>query len=327
MKKRQLRCVFCDKPHDSKDCFLAQNWYLDIKGKRLVTDNSSLPDNKNLAEKRLLATTSKLISSGRYSDYNSVLGSWEDEKIIEVSSCETVWYLNRFSKYSRILRLVAWILRFGYNSRYHKNKQGELSLDEIQIVEKKLLKLVQKDSFDDTVTQNKLKRINAFIDNKGLMRLKTKIVRRKDDENFRCPIALPSNNLLVERQIFENQDPEDLTPLTSAMFIQDFQTVGAPDLDNLDNVNLTKRLRYQQRLRNDLRKRFREEYLSLLVQQQINKAGSKQVEVRDVVLVGYDNKKRLNWPMGLVTEVFPGEDNSVRVLRVKTSKGELIRPV
>ncbi|GFS61416.1 DUF5641 domain-containing protein [Nephila pilipes] len=103
--------------------------------------------------------------------------------------------------------------------------------------------------------------------------------------------------------------------------------VGVPDLDNLDKVNLTKRLRYQQRLRNDLRKRFREEYLSLLVQQQINEAGSKQVKVGDVVLVSCDNEKRLDWPMGLVTEVFPGKDNSVRVVRVKTSKGELIRPV
>ncbi|GFT68942.1 hypothetical protein NPIL_677431 [Nephila pilipes] len=73
------------------------------------------------------------------------------------------------------------------------------------------------------------------------------------------------------------------------MFIQDIQTVGVPDLDILDNVNLTKRFRYQQRLRNDLRKRFREEYLSLLVQQQINEAGSKQVEVGDVVLVGCNN--------------------------------------
>ncbi|GFS82668.1 macrophage mannose receptor 1 [Nephila pilipes] len=111
------------------------------------------------------------------------------------------------------------------------------------------------------------------------------------------------------------------------MFIQDIQTVGVPDLDNLDNVNLTKRLRYQQRLRNNPRKRFREEYLSLLVLEQINEAGSKQVEVRDVVLVGCDNKESLDWPMGLVIEIFPGKDNSVRVVRVKISKGELIRPV
>ncbi|CAL1273138.1 unnamed protein product [Larinioides sclopetarius] len=388
--------------------------------------------------------------------------------------------------------------------------------------------------------QNKLKNLNVFIDNEGLMRLKTKIVRRKDDENFRCPIVLPSNHLLVERLIFENhtnschsgtqvvlsklrqqfwilrgrktvqrvinqcirckkytskeiktipaplpedrvrdalvfevtgvdlagplylkngnkawivlftcavyraihleliqslstdgfllglrrfiarrgrprkmysdngtnfigadnlmasldwkkitqetsilriqwsfnpptaswwggfwerlvqlvkkilrrilgrasinfeelntilcdaeavinsrplnylsEDPDDLTPLTPSMFIQDIQTVGVPDLDNIDNINLTKRLRYQQRLRSDLRKRFREEYLSLLVHQQINKVGSKQVEVGDVVLVGCDNKKRLDWPMGLVVKVFPGKDNAVRVVKILSAE-------
>ncbi|GFQ86906.1 pro-Pol polyprotein [Trichonephila clavata] len=84
---------------------------------------------------------------------------------------------------------------------------------------------------------------------------------------------------------------------------------------------------YQQRLRNDLRSRFRDEYLSLLVHQDINKADSKQVRVGDVVLVGCDNKKRLVWQMGLVMEKFPGKNNSVRVVKVKTRTGELIRPV
>ncbi|GFS34560.1 integrase catalytic domain-containing protein [Trichonephila inaurata madagascariensis] len=89
-------------------------------------------------------------------------------------------------------------------SLYHNSKREELTVNEIQITEKKLLKLVQQESFDDTVTQNKLKSLNVFTDNEGLMRLETKIVRRKDDENFICPIVLPSNHLLMERLIFEN---------------------------------------------------------------------------------------------------------------------------
>ncbi|GFY62089.1 hypothetical protein TNIN_441571 [Trichonephila inaurata madagascariensis] len=31
LTKRQLHCVFCDKSHKRKDCFLAQNWSLDKK--------------------------------------------------------------------------------------------------------------------------------------------------------------------------------------------------------------------------------------------------------------------------------------------------------
>ncbi|GFX86120.1 integrase catalytic domain-containing protein [Trichonephila clavipes] len=127
-----------------------------------------------------------------------------------------------------------------------------------------------------------------------------------------------------------SEGPDNLIPLTPSMFLQYIQTVGVPDLDNIDNIdniNLTIRFRYHQRLRNDLRNIFRDEYLSLLVHQEINKAGSKEVRVGDVVLIGCDNKKRLYWPMELVVEVFPGKDNAVRVVKVKTRKGSLVRPV
>ncbi|GFX24868.1 hypothetical protein TNCV_4489591 [Trichonephila clavipes] len=73
-----------------------------------------------------------------------------------------------------------------------------------------------------------------------------------------------------------SEDPGDLTLLTSSMFLQEIQTVVVLDLDSIDNINLTRRLRYQQRLRNDPRNRSRNEYWSLLVHQEINKAGSKE---------------------------------------------------
>ncbi|GFS47307.1 hypothetical protein TNIN_139141 [Trichonephila inaurata madagascariensis] len=57
---------------------------------------------------------------------------------VNISSSKTVWYLTRFSKYSRILKLVTWILRFGYNITTATER--ELTVGEIQIVEKKLLK-------------------------------------------------------------------------------------------------------------------------------------------------------------------------------------------
>jgi hypothetical protein len=65
---------------------------------------------------------------------------------------------------------------------------------------------------------------------------------------------------------YVSEDSRDPLPLTPAMYPQDVPQVGVPDLDHLDNVELTERLRYQQRLREELRKRFRSEYLSQLVQ-------------------------------------------------------------
>lgn len=49
--------------------------------------------------------------------------------------------------------------------------------------------------------------------------------------------------------------------------------------------------------------------------------------VGDVVLVGNDIQKRLDWPLAIVKEVFPGKDGHTRVVRLKTEKGELIRPI
>ncbi|XP_037778187.1 uncharacterized protein LOC119574962 [Penaeus monodon] len=46
-----------------------------------------------------------------------------------------------------------------------------------------------------------------------------------------------------------------------------------------------------------------------------------------VVLVREDHVPRLKWPLGVVTEVFPGNDNIIRSVRVKTDKGTVNRPV
>ncbi|XP_035223245.1 uncharacterized protein LOC118195996 [Stegodyphus dumicola] len=123
------------------------------------------------------------------------------------------------------------------------------------------------------------------------------------------------------------EDAQDLMPLTPSMLLQDNKTIRVPDLDNLDNINLTKRYRHQQKLWQELRRRIRKEYLGLLIQQNINKNSLKQISVGEVVLVGCDNKKRIFWPLVIVTELFPGKNNHVRVVKVQTEVGELIRPV
>jgi hypothetical protein len=460
----------------------------------------------------------------------------------------THWYLQRFSKYSRIVRLVGWIRRFATNTLNPNDKgKGDLTVLEIKQAERRLLKIVQHEVFkDEEDTRVRLRTLDTFVDEEGLVRVKTKISWRKDEENFRSPVILPSDHELVKRLIRErhllashagtqfvlndlrqqfwilrgrktvrgvlskcvrcrrysakniettppplpedrvrdalifevtgvdvagpmylkggektwillftcavyravhlelitslstpefllglrrfvarrgrprviysdngtnfvgaenllktldwelitqklsvqriqwkkippsaawwggwwerliqmvkgllkkvlgraslkyeelvtilcdveavinsrpltylSEDPGDLSPLTPAMFIQDIQTVGVPDLDHLDEVNISKRFRYQQNLRDTLRRRFRDEYLSLLVRQP-KKGGTREVKVGEVVLIGSDHKKKLNWPLGVVTSLLPGIDNHVRVVKLKTAMGELTRQV
>ncbi|XP_055941904.1 uncharacterized protein LOC129971950 [Argiope bruennichi] len=93
-----------------------------------------------------------------------------------------------------------------------------------------------------------------------------------------------------------SEDPNDLIPLTPSMFIQETTKVGVPDLDTLDKK----------------KPKGKE---------------SRQVEVGDIVIIESDIKKRLDWPLGLVIEVFTGKDGCIRVVKLKTASGELVRPV
>lgn len=117
----------------------------------------------------------------------------------------------------------------------------------------------------------------------------------------------------------------DLVPLTPAMFLQDIPETGIPDIDAIDNGKLQLRFKHCQKLRDQLRSRFRKEYLGQLVQKANEKTHS--LKVGDVVLVGQDNVKRQNWSIARIEKLFPGRDGCHRVARVRAKCGTLIRPL
>ncbi|XP_055924416.1 uncharacterized protein LOC129956519 [Argiope bruennichi] len=119
-------------------------------------------------------------------------------------------------------------------------------------------------------------------------------------------------------------DPNELLPLTPSMFIHGNSNYETPDLDKVDRSLLVKRTKYLQKLREDLRQRFRNEYLALLVHRGTRKRDV--LEVGDVVLIGHDNIRRIDWPLGVILEVYPGKDGVPRVARIRTSHDERIRP-
>ncbi|XP_071577026.1 uncharacterized protein [Temnothorax nylanderi] len=121
------------------------------------------------------------------------------------------------------------------------------------------------------------------------------------------------------------EDPTQLQPLTPMMFLREISQSDVPDLDKID-INLSKRMRYCQSLRDELRKRFRSEYLGQLARR-ITKGSNAPIKVGDIVLVAQDNRKRLDWPLALIIKVFPGKDGIVRVAKVKTATGELVCPI
>lgn len=109
------------------------------------------------------------------------------------------------------------------------------------------------------------------------------------------------------------------------MFLQEITQSGVPDIDQIEGRQLQARFRYRLKIRRDLRQRFRSEYLGQLSRRRDWKSDT--IHVGDVVLISNDNQKRIEWPLGLVIEVIPGKDGHVRVVRLRTEPGELVRPI
>ncbi|UYV70939.1 hypothetical protein LAZ67_8001173 [Cordylochernes scorpioides] len=121
------------------------------------------------------------------------------------------------------------------------------------------------------------------------------------------------------------EDNDDPVPLTPEMFLREPRAEGEIDLNEF-RCNFGKSYEKRKRLLKEFRKRFRSEYLGLLVHHD-NRKKQRQLKVGDIVLVEVENRKQINWPMGKITKVFPGTDNVRRLVEVKTKSGFMKRAV
>ncbi|GFT09056.1 integrase catalytic domain-containing protein [Trichonephila clavipes] len=96
--------------------------------------------------------------------------------------------------------MTAWVLRFFSNCRRQSKNRNleELSTSEIEKAKNTLIFTVQKEYFPEN---NNIPHIKTFVDNEGLIRVKTRITERKDDFNFLSPILLPNDCILTQRLI------------------------------------------------------------------------------------------------------------------------------
>ncbi|GFT34251.1 bel12-ag transposon polyprotein [Nephila pilipes] len=79
------------------------------------------------------------------------------------------------------------------------------------------------------------------------------------------------------------------------------------------------------KVRENLKQRFKREYLGFL-RSSVTKREDK-INVGDIVLIGTDDKKRLHWLLGRVLELFPGKDGIIRLVKLRTEKGNVLRPI
>jgi len=57
-----------------------------------------------------------------------------------------------------------------------------------------------------------------------------------------------------------------------------------------------------------------------------SKKKGRKLQLREVVLLGVENTKSTDWPLAVV-ELIPGRDGEVRLVKLRTASGILLRPV
>ncbi|XP_035233801.1 uncharacterized protein LOC118205619 [Stegodyphus dumicola] len=101
-------------------------------------------------------------------------------------------------------------------------------------------------------------------------------------------ILCDCENILNCRPLTYISEDLELEPLTPAMFFRDLKESGVPDLDIIDAKYLQKRYAYQMK---------------------------------------ETPEKRIKWPLGKIITLIPGNDGVVRLVKLRTKSGEILRPI
>lgn len=125
-----------------------------------------------------------------------------------------------------------------------------------------------------------------------------------------------------------SSDPNDQEVLTPGHFLIGEPLVSLPEY-NYDEVKVGTLNRFQllQRLSQHFWIRWRNEYLHTLQLRCKWNDHTTSPKVNDLVLIKEDNCPPLEWKRGRIISLMPGKDGIVRVVKVRTQKNVLIRPV
>lgn len=130
---------------------------------------------------------------------------------------------------------------------------------------------------------------------------------------------------------YVNEEPDVSDPLTPSHFligrVAGFQPHVSDKCVNVSSKDLSEREIVRKRQLDKFWKMWSDDYLKNLPPTVKGFKPNCNVKKGSVVLLREDNVPRMNWPLGIITDVFPGSDGIVRCVNVKTAKGVLCRPV
>lgn len=130
---------------------------------------------------------------------------------------------------------------------------------------------------------------------------------------------------------YVNEDPDINDPLTPSHFligrVAGFQPHISDKQVNVSNKDLSEREIVRKKLLDKFWKMWSDDYLRNLPPTVKGFKPNCNVKKGSIVLLREDNVPRMNWPLGIIIDLFPGSDGIVRCVNVKTAKGVLCRPV
>ncbi|GFW38356.1 uncharacterized protein TNCV_1332091 [Trichonephila clavipes] len=102
-----------------------------------------------------------------------------------------------------VVELIASLWWEGQVGKQRNDRDfGELITQETDAAERKVLKIVQKQSFSND-TKSLVSQMQTLVDSDGIIRIKSKIIMRKDVESIRYPIVLPSRHPIVTKLVIQ----------------------------------------------------------------------------------------------------------------------------
>ena len=125
-------------------------------------------------------------------------------------------------------------------------------------------------------------------------------------------------------------DLDDLEPLTPQQFLigQCKSTLSVEEAADEDcTVHPARRWKLLQQLVRDVWNRWLREFVPTLNVQQTWLRKSRRVQTNDIVLCMDQGTPRGRWPLARVVAVYPGSDNTVRVVDVLVNGKVMRRPV
>ena len=135
--------------------------------------------------------------------------------------------------------------------------------------------------------------------------------------------------VLNSRPLFaSSDDPGDISVLTPGHFLigADLKRVPEPDLTS-EKVPFRERWTLLTQISQSFWKSWSRDYLTQLQVRNKWQNPTDNICVNDIVLIKDDNLPPLKWKMARVKNTYKGFDNKVRTVDLKTSSGELKRPI